>query len=154
LLAPPSLAADTGAPLESERRTVESMKKAALMGLGLAMQAYREKLADQQEVLMHLADMLIETFAAESALLRAAAALSGKLPKATLHLAAAQIVVNDGAMRVEASARQALAILSDGDTLRMTLAALKRLFKQMPLNTAVLRRQLADDTVARGAYPF
>jgi alkylation response protein AidB-like acyl-CoA dehydrogenase len=154
LLAPPALAADTGTPLDSERRTVESMKKAALMGLGLAMQTYREKLADQQEVLMHLADMLIETYAAESAVLRAGWALAHTLPKAALHVAAAQVIVNDGAVRVETSARQALAILSEGDMLRMTLAALKRLFKQLPLNTAVLRRQLADDAVARGAYPF
>ena len=57
-------------------------------------------------------------------------------------------------MRVDASARQALAAMSEGDTLRTTVAALRRLFKQMPVNTAALRRRLADETVARGGYIF
>ena len=57
-------------------------------------------------------------------------------------------------MRIEASARQALAAMADGDTLRTMLAALRRLFKQMPVNTAALRRRLADEAVARGGYIF
>jgi alkylation response protein AidB-like acyl-CoA dehydrogenase len=154
LLGPPALAGETGALLADEQRTVESLKKAALMVLGLAMQTYRDKLADQQEVLMHLADMLMDAFSAESALLRAAAAANTGAARANLHAAAARISVNDGAMRVEASARQALAAMTDGDTLRTMLAALRRLFKQIPVNTAALRRALADEVVARGAYVF
>ncbi len=154
LMAPPALPAESKGPLGDEQRVVESMKKAALMVLGLAMQTYRDKLADQQEVLMHTADMLIETYTADSAVLRAMQMQTRGVPRAHLHLAAARVLVNDGAMRVEASARQALAILSDGDTLRVTLAALKRLFKQTPINTAALRRELADEAVARGGYPL
>ena len=73
---------------------------------------------------------------------------------ADLHADAARVFVNDAAMRIEASARQALAAMLDGDTLRTTLAALRRLFRQMPVNTAVLRRRLADEAVARGGYLF
>ena len=152
LLGPPAIVAGDGSLLGDEQRTVESLKKAALMVLGLGMQTYRDGLADQQEVLMHLADMLMDTFAAESAVLRARAASGAS--RAGMHVAAARIFVNDAAMRVEASARQALAAMAEGDTLRTTLAALRRLFKQLPVNTAALRRTLADEAVARGGYAF
>jgi len=57
-------------------------------------------------------------------------------------------------MRIEASGRQALAAMVEGDTLRTMLAGLKRLFKMTPANTALLRRRIADQAVERGAYPF
>jgi alkylation response protein AidB-like acyl-CoA dehydrogenase len=154
LLGPPSLQTSTDdSPLGDERRAVESFKKAALMGLGLAMQTYRDKLGDQQEVLMHLADILMDTYAAESAVLRASAA-STQGERAALQLDAARVFVNDAGPRIEASARQALAIMAEGDTLRTMLAALRRLFKAPPINTAVLRRRLSDEAVARGGYIF
>jgi alkylation response protein AidB-like acyl-CoA dehydrogenase len=118
------------------------------------MQTYREKIADQQEVLMHLADMIIDTFSADSAVLRALSVSSNKHPRAGLQVVAARVCVNDAAMRIEASARQALAAMTEGDMLRTSVSALKRLFKQLPVNTAAMRRQLADEAVARGAYIF
>ena len=154
LLGPPSLPADDDSPLADERRTVESFKKASLMVLGLAMQTYRDKLAEQQEVLMHLADMLIDTYAAESALLRASVSASNRIAGAPLQADATRVLVSDAAMRIEAAARQALAAMLDGDTLRTMVAALRRLFRQMPINTAALRRRLADEAVAKGGYIF
>jgi len=142
------------APLAAERGAVEAFKKAALMVLGLAMQTYREKLADEQEVLMHLADMLIDVFSADSAVLRAQAALGRRVTQADLQGDAARVFVNDAALRIDASARQALAAMADGDTLRMMLAALRRLMKIAPINTVALRRRLADETVARGGCLF
>ena len=62
--------------------------------------------------------------------------------------------VNDAGMRIEASARQALAIMAEGDALRTMMAALRRLFKAPPVNTAVLRRRIADEAVSRGGYIF
>ena len=123
-----------------------------LMVLGLAMQTYGEGLADQQEVMMHGADILIDVFSAESATLRAVAASQANGPRASLHVDASRVFVNDAAMRVESSARQALAAMVDGDTLRTMLAALRRLSKVAPINTVVLRRRLADAAVARGGY--
>jgi len=151
----PTLAqpADDGV-LGEERRAVEAFKKTALMVLGLAMQTFGQKLTDEQEVLMHAADILMETFAAESAVLRAASAHARNLPKAALHVDAARVYVNDAALRIEASARQALAATVEGDTLRTMLAALRRLIKVAPINTAALRRRLSEETVARGGYPF
>ena len=62
--------------------------------------------------------------------------------------------VNDAAMRIDAAARQALATMTEGDTLRTMLAALRRVLKVSPINTTALRRRLADATVAHGGYIF
>jgi alkylation response protein AidB-like acyl-CoA dehydrogenase len=154
LLGPPSMPEPDDSVLADERRAVESFKKAALMMIGLAMQTFGQKLTDEQEVLMHTADILIDVFAAESAVLRASAAHAERQKRAELHVDAARVFVNDAAMRIDASARQALAATVDGDTLRTMLAALRRVIKVTPINTAALRRRLADEAVSRGGYPF
>src|SRR6516164_3277418 len=154
LLGPPQAPSLDEGVLADEHRAVESFKKTALMVLGLAMQTFGQKLTDEQEVLMHAADILMDVFAAESAVLRAEATSSRKAGNASLHVDAARVFVNDAALRIDASAKQALAATVDGDMLRMMLAGLRRLIKVTPVNTAALRRRLADETVARGAYPF
>jgi alkylation response protein AidB-like acyl-CoA dehydrogenase len=155
LLGPPSMSTvgDDGV-LADERRAIEAFKKTALMVFGMAMQTYGQKLTDEQEVLMHLADITMDVYAAESALLRALAASERQDRKASLHVDAARVFVSDAALRIDASARQALAAMSDGDTLRTMLAALRRVLKVTPINTVAARRRLADETVARGGYPF
>jgi hypothetical protein len=132
---------------ESVRRAVTAMKKVALMVLGTAMQTYGEKLTDQQEVLTLAADIIIDVFAAESVVLRARSSQG-------LYHAAAEVFVSDAAGRVELAARAALAAMSDGDTLRTLLAALRRILKVAPVNTVALRRQIADAVIERKAYPF
>jgi len=135
--------------LEAEFRAVAAMKKAGLMVLGTAMQTYGEKLTDQQEVLMGAADILVDVYSAESALLRAAGTAAG-----SLHEAAAQVFLSDAAARVEMTSRSTLAAMADGDMLRMLLAALRRIMKVTPINTVVLRRRIADEVIERKAYPF
>jgi alkylation response protein AidB-like acyl-CoA dehydrogenase len=154
LLGPPAPPSTDDGLLAEERRSVESFKKSTLMVFGVALQTYGQKFSDQQEVLMHVADMLIDVFAAESAVLRAIGASNGPGARASLHADAARVFVSDAAMRVEASAKQALAAMAEGDTLRTLLSALRRLSKTMPINTAALRRRLADEAVTRGGYPF
>jgi len=141
-------------PLTEEQTAVQAFKKIGLMALGLAMQTYREKMADQQEVLMSLADILIDTYAADSSVLRAQAAMASRDQRAPLHVDAARVFVNDAAMRIDAAARQTLAAMTEGDTLRTMLAALRRLMKVSPVNTVAMRRRLADETVTRGGYVF
>jgi alkylation response protein AidB-like acyl-CoA dehydrogenase len=156
LLGSPTLpirGADEG-PLADEAAAVQAFKKVALMTLGLAMQTYRDKLGDEQEVLMHAADVLMDTYAADSAVLRALAAARSRNDRAALHVDAAAVFVNDASFRIDASARQALAAMTEGDTLRTMLAALRRLMKVTPANTVAMRRRLADATVARGGYVF
>ena len=104
-------------------------------------------------MLSHLADLVIDAYLAESALLRARAAQS-RPADAGLHLAVATACVHEAAGRVELSARQALAALAEGDTLRVHLAALRRLLKLAPANLVAVRRQIADAAVAKGSYPF
>ena len=123
------------------------------MVFGLAMQTYGQKLAEQQEVLMNVADIMIDVFSAESAVLRALAQ-SESTPQGALHADAARVFVNDAAMRIDATARQALAAMTKGDTLRTMLAALRRLLKFSPIDTVTLRRRLADEAVVRGGYIF
>jgi alkylation response protein AidB-like acyl-CoA dehydrogenase len=138
-------------PLENARRTVGALKKVALMVLGTAMQTYGEKLTDQQEVLTLAADLIIDVFAAESVLLRAA-----QMPanQSALGVAAAEVYISDAAGRIELGARNALAAMSEGDTLRTLLAALRRLLKPAPVNTVDRRRQIADVIINRKAYPY
>jgi len=123
------------------------------MVFGLAMQTYGPKLADQQEVLMNIADIMIDVFGAESAVLRAAAQPEGA-PRSALHADAARVFVSDASMRIDAGARQALAAMTQGDALRTMLAALRRLLKFVPFDTVVMRRRLADEAVVRGGYVF
>jgi alkylation response protein AidB-like acyl-CoA dehydrogenase len=154
LLGPLAMPAADDTVLAEEGRAVEAFKKAALMVFGLSMQTYGQKLTDEQEVLMHLADILMDVYGAESAVLRAMAASDAGAARASLHADAARVFVSDAAMRIEASSRQALAAMLEGDTLRTTLAGLRRLFKLMPANTTAMRRRLADEAVARGGYIF
>src|SRR5712692_3411596 len=154
LLGPPSMPSPDEGLLADERRAVDAFKKTALMVFGVAMQTYGQKLIDEQEVLMFLADIAIDVYSAESATLRAQSASERQATRAALHVDAARVFVNDAAMRIEASARQALAAMVDGDTLRTMLAALRRVLKVTPVNTTVLRRRLADEAVARCGYIF
>jgi alkylation response protein AidB-like acyl-CoA dehydrogenase len=156
LLGPPSMpaAGDSDGVLADELRAIASFKKTALMVFGVAMQTYGAKLTDEQEVLMHLADITIDLYSAESAVLRAQAASAANAPRAALHVDAARVFVNDAAMRIDASARQALAATVDGDMLRTMLAALRRVLKVAPINTVAPRRRIADATVERGGYPL
>jgi alkylation response protein AidB-like acyl-CoA dehydrogenase len=138
--------------LERERRAVTAMKKTALMVLGTAMQTYGDKLADEQEVLSSTADILIDVFAAESVLLRALAAGAGHA--GSLHADAAVVFVNDSSARVEITARNALAAMTEGDALRTLLAALRRVMKVAPVNTVAPRRRVADAVVRKTGYPL
>ncbi|HZM97211.1 MAG TPA: acyl-CoA dehydrogenase family protein [Vicinamibacterales bacterium] len=151
----PSLGALGGSDdevLSDETRTIAAFKKVALMVVGTAMQTYGEKLADQQEVLGYAADILMDTYAAESAVLRARSATTADPRRSDLHIAAARVFVHDAGLRIEAAARSALSAVAEGDTLRTLLAALRRVLKVTPVNTVALRRTLADVAVAEGKY--
>jgi alkylation response protein AidB-like acyl-CoA dehydrogenase len=144
----PSIDTPGDGPLDAVRKAVGGMKKAALMVLGTAMQTYGNRLADEQEVLTRCADVIIDVYASESVLLRAAAAGS------PLHATVAQVFVNDAAGRVEIAARDALGAMADGDTLRVLTAALRRLMKVAPVNTVALRRTVDAALAERRGYPF
>ena len=148
----PAVAPDTSdRPLAAELHAVAAFKKVVLFVAGTAVQRHGDALQHEQEVLSSLADIVIDAYAAESAVLRAAAAAGSD---AALHVAAATVVTHEAFGRIELAARAALAGLVDGDTLRTSLSALKRLMKLMPANLVMLRRLVSDAVVAKGGYPF
>ena len=136
--------AGTGSP-------IEAFKKVALMTIGLALQRHGEQIADQQEVLLSIADIIIDAACAESAVMRSSVATGTLAP---LHDDAASVFVSDAAARIDTSARYVLAALAEGDTLRTHLAALRRLLKVTPVDTVIRRRRLADESIHRGGYIF
>jgi hypothetical protein len=149
----PSLDADEGV-LAAEQRACEAFKKVVLLVAGTAMQRYDKAIDQEQEVLTFIADLCIDTYAAESAVLRAVAAGDARHRDASLHADAAAVFTHEAAGRIELNARAALAAMSEGDVLRTQLAALRRLLKVMPVNAVAMRRRLADATAAKGGYLF
>ena len=152
IMAPAPMPDASDRPLAAELLAVAAFKKVVLFVAGTAMQRHGDALQHEQEVLSSLADIVIDAYAAESAVLRAVAAGTGA--DAALHVAAATVVTHEAFGRIELAARSALAALTEGDTLRTSLSALRRLLKLTPANLVALRRQIADATVARRGYPF
>jgi alkylation response protein AidB-like acyl-CoA dehydrogenase len=147
-------ALDDNRLLASQVTAVGMFKKVALAVLGLALQTYGDKLSDQQEILSLTADILIDIFAAETILHRALQSDASGMSTAALQVEAVRSFISDAAGRIELAARSALAGMSEGDNLRIQLAALRRLLKVAPVNTISIRRQLADQVVARAGYIF
>jgi alkylation response protein AidB-like acyl-CoA dehydrogenase len=141
--------------LSAETRMLAGAKKAALMGLGLAVQRFGQDLQEHQEILGHFADLAMEVYALESALLRAKkrAAAVGE-DNSTLQAAALRCFAQDSLDRVEVGARQLLAAIEEGDALRTLLAALRRFTRRETIDTLSLRRQVAEAAIARGGYPL
>ncbi len=108
-----------GALRRTERAPYRRFKKVVLLIAGSAMQRFGDKLQDEQEVLSYIADIVIDTYAAESAVLRAQAA-HGHASDASLHADAASVYVHEAAGRIELAARSCLAAMSDGDMLADT----------------------------------
>ncbi|MBA3886501.1 MAG: acyl-CoA dehydrogenase family protein [Acidobacteria bacterium] len=152
LLSPPSLPSASADRLAPERTLVAGMKKMALAVLGTAMQTYGEKMADQQEVLGFASDIIMDAFVAESALLRALQSATDDAGRRSLHEAAALVVIHTAASRVDASSKEALAAMSQGDMLRTLLAAGRRWLKSTPADLVRARRALAAETVRRRRY--
>ena len=105
-------------------------------------------------MLLWLGDLLIDTFAADSAVLRARSAAETGSRTAAFQADAARVFVATAALRIEATARETLGALAEGDVLRTQLAALRRLLKVPGIDTVTPRRSLADATVAKGGYLF
>jgi alkylation response protein AidB-like acyl-CoA dehydrogenase len=105
-------------------------------------------------VMLWLGDLLIETFAADSAVLRARASAGASERTAPLHADVARLFVATAALHIDHAAREALGAIADGDVLRTQMAALRRLLKAPPINTVALRRRVAENTTAAGAYLF
>jgi len=154
LLSPEPAGAESDDLLGNARRTVGALKKTALMAIGLALERYGEAIHSEQEVLMLLADLVIDVFIAESAVLRAEQAAASRLTAAPLHATAAAVYAHDAGLRADAAARTLFESIASGDALRTALAALHRFLKIAPLDTIAGRRRLAEAAIARRVYLF
>ena len=152
LLSLPLLPPDEPSALTAHLAT--GLRKATVLLLGAAMQRYAERLADEQEVLVWIADLAIEAFAVDSARARAGRfqALAGD--GAGERLEAALLAALEGALRAEMLLRRALPAVLDGDMLRIALSGARRLLKTPPLDQRPLRRALAEACVARPGAVF
>jgi len=143
----------TGAFAEEERSLAQA-KKIFLLAAGTALQKFRERLAEQQEVVAALANVVMDVYAMESSLRRAEKAAARRGEAASVMGDAARAFIYDAMDRVEKEARTALAASAEGDTLLTQLAVLRRFAKHSPVDTIAMRRRVADAVLAQHRYPF
>ena len=138
-----------------EKKVVANLKKAGLMAAGAAVQKYMMKLSDEQEVLMNLADILIEAYVAESCLLRVEKMISQRGEAACeLEKAMAMIYLHHAVNRAAEAGREAISAFAEGDELRLMLMGLKRFTKTDPYNLKEARRKVAKHVIEKGEYAF
>jgi len=141
--------------LAAEKKVLQNLKKAAIMTAGAAAQKFQQKLSQEQEILMNLADMTINIYMAESALLRTEklASLKGETAVA-LQIDLAKTYLHDAVDRVNTSGKNAIVAMAEGDELKMMLMGLKRFTKATPYNTKEARRRIASSLIAADQYMF
>ncbi len=155
ILAGPSFEEAPEGVLAEEARVIANAKKMFLQAAGGAVQRFREKLADEQELIGALANMVMEIYAMESCLLRAQKAAASKGEAASSVMTdAARVFIADAAERVDHEAKRAIAAVHEGDMLMTQMAVLKRFGKRPAVDTIALRRRIAAAVQAQDRYPF
>jgi alkylation response protein AidB-like acyl-CoA dehydrogenase len=153
VLSGPSMGEDLEGPLAEERKLVGQAKKLGLFAAGAATQKYMQTIQDQQEIMGAIADMTIESYAMESAVLRAQKIAETKgEAAAAFPIAMTRVYLSQAMEKIESAAKKVIAAVADGDMLRTQLAILRRLAKYEPFNTIELRQQIAQKVIERGKY--
>ena len=146
---------DKSVLFNAEKEVVKNLKKVFLMVGGKAAMALQDKIEDEQEVMMNLADILIEIYAVESSMLRTEKLVSQRGEEACKdYIAMTQIYMAEAIDRVNAAAKEAIASFTKGDEQKVMLMGLKRFTKMDLVNTKELRRQVADTMIAKGKFPY
>jgi len=141
--------------LAAETKLAQNAKKVALMTLGTAAQKYMLGLGDQQEILMGVADIIMDAFAMESAILRTQKIAASQGDQAAERfIDMTRVFCNDAVERIEMHAKNTLAAMADGDELRTLLAALRRFTKMTPINTVAARQQIANAMIEANRYTY
>ena len=155
LMSIPDFGSDEETAFAAEKKSIVNLKKAILMVAGAAVQKLMMTLNDEQEILMNIADMAIETFLAESTLLRIIK-LSEKEGESSVNLKADMMrcFLIDATDKVNKAGKEAINSFAEGDELRMMLLGLKRFTKTAPFNSKTARRNIADKLIAKGKYPW
>lgn len=131
-------------PLDQEKYLLAHAKKIALMVSGMAAMKYGKALDKEQEILVNIADIVNELFAAESAVLRTEKAIAASgAEKNAQKLAYTQIFTQEAFLKIEAHAKESLIAMEEGDSLRMSLSALRKLTRFTPMNVIAKKREVA-----------
>ncbi len=153
VLSGPSVGEEIEGPLAEERKLVAQAKKLGLFVSGAATQKYMQAIQDQQEVMGAIADMTIEIYAMESAVLRTQKMVEQRgEASSALPIAMTRVYLTQALEKVEAAAKKVIADVAEGDMLRTQLAIVRRLSKHEPFNTIALRQQIAQKTIEAGKY--
>ncbi len=142
------------APYAEEKKAIENFKKAILMTAGAAVQKLMTKVEHEQELLMHIADMLNMTFMAESMLLRTMKLDSNNSDVSSLAYDATKVFIADAADSINHSGKNAVNAFAEGDEQRMMLLGIKRFTKVQPFNTKEARRRIAKHLIDKEEYFF
>jgi len=153
LMSIPDFGNEEETPFAEEKKLVNNFKKTILLTAGAAAQKLMMKLEKEQEVLMHIADMAIEAFIAESFLLRVMK-LSQQNADSSIYKDMLSCYLYDAADRILKSGKDAVNAFAEGDEQRMILMGLRRFTKAQPFNSKEARRRIADVMIERNAYPF
>jgi alkylation response protein AidB-like acyl-CoA dehydrogenase len=155
LMSIPEFGNDDETLFSAEKKAVINFKKAILLVAGGAVQKLMQELQNEQEILMNIADMAIETFTAESALLRLIkrTELEGESANA-IQADIVRTYINDTADRINKYAKDAINSFASGDEQRMMLLGIKRFTKTAPFNTRDARRRIADKLIAENKYAW
>lgn len=139
----------------AEKKVIKNLKKAVLMVAGAAVQKFMTKLSEEQEIIMNLADMVIETYAAESVLLRVEKRIDLLGDNVNiLQKDIALVYLHEAVERVNNAGKSAITSFAESDELRVMLMGLKRFTKIEPLNLKEARRRIADALIAKNDYTF
>jgi alkylation response protein AidB-like acyl-CoA dehydrogenase len=155
LMSIPDFGSDDETPFAKERKLVANFKKAILMTAGAAVQKLMMKIENEQEILMNIADMSIETFNAESALLRVMKLTEQKGAAAVQYESdIMHTYLYDAADRINKAGKDAINSFAEGDEQRMMLLGLKRFTKADPFDSKEARRRIAKKLIADNRYPL
>jgi len=153
VLSGPSLAEELEGPMAEERKLVTNAKKLGLFAAGAATQKYMQAIQDQQEVMGAIADMVIETYAMESAVLRTQKLIENNGESASaLPIAMTHVYLSHAMEKIEAAARKVIAAVAEGDMLKTQMAILRRLAKHDPFNTVAARQKISERVLEAGKY--
>jgi len=153
LMSIPDFNASDDAPFGPEKKIIAQFKKAILMTAGAAVQKLNTNLENEQEILMHIADMATISFHAESALLRLIK-LTGEKANLEFEPDVVRTFLYDAADQLNKSGKDAINAFSDGDEQRMLLLGLKRFTKVNPFNTKEAKRKIAGRLIGLNRYPL
>lgn len=155
LMAIPDFGSGDDQPFEAEKKSIANFKKAILLAAGGAVQKLMAKIENEQEILMNIADMAIDTYNAESALLRVMKMVEQRGEEACrLELDIARTYIYDAADRINKFGKDAINGFAEGDEQRMMLLGLKRFTKVAAFNSKEARRRISAKIISDNKYPL